>query len=316
MGDKYHLSDQMKLAGVEIGGTKLQIVLGDETGAISERVTQMIDATHGAVAIKDLIEAGLKKFGKVDGVGVGFGGPVNRQTGVIWTSYQVEGWKGLNIPEWLGKVASAPVVVDNDGNTAALAEAIAGAGKEDRIVFYVTLGSGVGGGLVIDGDIYHGRLPGEVEFGHILLDTSGRTVEESCSAWAVNAWIRGRVLQRKSVGLLADLAAKNKVVETKALLPAMEAGDPDALEIFEATTADIAFALSHVVHLFHPDTIIIGGGLSLMGEPLRASVEGKLRLLIMDAFQPGPSVRLSKLKADVVPVGALILAGRLLKGIN
>lgn len=303
----------MRLAGIEIGGTKLQIVLGDENGAISDRVTHTIDAAQGAEVIRGLIEEALKKFGTLDAVGVGFGGPVNRQTGVIWTSYQVKGWTGLNIPEWLGKVTGAPVVVDNDGNTAALAEAILGAGKEDDVVFYVTLGSGVGAGLVIDGDVYHGRFPGEVEFGHLLLDANGTTIEESCSGWSVNEWIRGRVLQRKSSGLLAELAAKNKGAEAKALLPAMEAGDPDALEIFEKTTSDLSFALSHVVHLFHPDAIIIGGGLSLMGEPLRKTVEEKVRQFIMDAFQPGPSVRLSKLKVDAVPVGALILAGRLSK---
>jgi glucokinase len=90
----------------------------------------------------------------------------------------------------------------------------------------------------------------------------------------------------------------------------MEAGDENAREIFDNTMMDLAFGLSHVVHLFHPDTIIIGGGLSIMGEILRKKVEDELRNYIMDAFRPGPVIQLSELSIDAVPVGALILAGQ------
>lgn len=303
----------MKIAGIEIGGTKLQVVLGNEEGAIADRVHHTIDPAAGATVIRELIEAALNKFGKPDVVGVGFGGPVNRESGEIWTSYHVDGWTGFNIKVWLEKVTGSPVVVENDANAAALAEALVGAGHEDQTVFYVTLGSGVGGGLVSNGHIYHGRLPGEVEFGHLRLDVSGRTVQDSCSGWAVNERIRSRKPDKPG-GVLAELAARFPGAEAKALLPAMKAGDRDAIEIFEGVVNDLTFGLSHVVHLFHPDTIIIGGGLSLIGEPLRKKVEETLRFIIMNAFLPGPSIRLSKLKEDAVPKGALILAGGYLKG--
>ncbi|HZY82816.1 MAG TPA: ROK family protein [Cyclobacteriaceae bacterium] len=280
----------MRIAGIEIGGTKLQIVVGNELGVVDDRVAHVIDASQGASVIRNLIEQSLARFGKVDAIGVGFGGPINRNTGEIWTSYHVEGWTGFNIKSWLG----GNVAVDNDANVAALGEALAGAGKDHRVVFYVTLGSGVGGGIVVDGAIYHGKLPGEVEFGHIRLDTSGKILQDSCSGWAVNEKVR----------------AKNLGTDSKALLPAIEKGNKDAIHIFEETMTDLAFGLSHVVHLFHPDTIIIGGGLSFIGEPLRRAVEEKLKLFIMDAFQPGPVIQLSQLKADAVPVGALIMAGQ------
>jgi glucokinase len=297
MGDKHYTDDSMRLAGIEIGGTKLQIVLGDEHGAISERISHTVDVREGASMIQRLIEDALRKFGKFDAIGVGFGGPVNRITGEIWTSYHVKGWTGFNITDWLRKVSGTRVVVENDANTAAVGEAMVGAGKGDRVVFYVTLGSGVGGGLVSDGEVYHGKLPGEVEFGHIRLDKGGRTVQDSCSGWAVDEKIRAMKLGN----------------DARALRPAVEAGNKEAIDLFDKTMDDLAFGLSHMVHLFHPDSIIIGGGLSFIGEPLRAAVEKRLRSYIMDAFQPGPAVRLSKLKADVVPVGALILAGRLIK---
>lgn len=296
----------MRLAGIEIGGTKLQVVLGDETGKIRERHSHIINAREGASVIRDLIEADLKKFGQLDGVGVGFGGPVDRLTGKIWTSYHVEGWTGFNIKNWLGDIARCNVAVDNDANVAALAEA---SDQDYRVVFYATVGSGVGAGVTIDKQIYHGQLGGELEFGHVLLNPKGTTVQDVCSGWAVNE----RVLEAEAGGKLAMLAKQYPGAEAKALLPAIHAGDAEAMEIFNATVIDLAFGLSHVVHLFHPDTIIIGGGLSLIGETLRAGIENNLRTFIMDAFQPGPVIQLSKLGTDVVPVGALILAGQQLR---
>ena len=299
----------MKLAGIEIGGTKLQVVLGNEHGNVHKRVSHIVKASDGAVGIRGLIEQDLKTFGSLNGIGVGFGGPVNRLTGEVWTSYHVKGWTGFNVIDWLHGFSGAAVALDNDANVAALGESIVGAGKDHRVVFYVTLGSGVGGGVTIDQKLYHGKLPGEVEIGHVRLNPSGVTIQDSCSGWAVNE----RVLEAAALDSTSKLAEFSKLypgAEAKALSPAMEAHDANAQEIFDGITTDLAFGLSHVVQLFHPDTIIMGGGLSLIGEALRRKIEEKLRLYIMDAFQPGPLVQLSRLAADAVPVGALLLAAR------
>jgi glucokinase len=302
----------MKLAGIEIGGTKLQIVLGDDRGTINKRSSHIINAQEGASKIRELIEKDLSGSGKLDAIGVGFGGPVNRNTGEVWRSYHVEGWTGFNIREWLHELTGAVVALENDANVAALGESVAGAGKDHKVVFYVTLGSGVGGGVCIDKEIYHGQLPGEVEFGHVRLDKSGRILQEVCSGWAVNERIV-EVADVNKTGKLSELAKLYPGAEAKALLPAMEAGDPNAREIFDGTMGDLAFGLSHITHLFHPDTIIIGGGLSMIGEVLRKRVEENLKQFIMDAFQPGPLIQLSHLGTDVVPVGALLLAAVELK---
>lgn len=302
----------MKLAGIEIGGTKLQVVLGDDRGSIHKRISHIIRAQEGASKIRELIEKELSQLAPLDAIGVGFGGPVNRNTGEVWTSYHVEGWTGFDIRGWLHEVTGAVVALENDANVAALGESIAGAGKDHKVVFYATLGSGVGGGVCIDKEIYHGKLPGEVEFGHVRLDKSGRTVQELCSGWAVNE----RVLEATEFykdSKLSELAKLCPGAEAKALLPAMNAGDPEAKEIFDGTMSDLAFGLSHITHLFHPDTIIIGGGLSMIGEVLRKRVEENLKEFIMDAFQPGPLIQLLQLGTDVVPVGALLLAAGELK---
>jgi glucokinase len=114
-------------------------------------------------------------------------------------------------------------------------------------------------------------------------------------------------------GELTKLAKQYPGAEAKALLPAIEAGDAEAMEILNSTASDLAFGLSHVVHLLHPDIIIVGGGLSSIGERLTSGVQEHLKSYIMDAFQPGPVIQLSELGTDAVPVGALVLAGQELR---
>jgi len=99
--------------------------------------------------------------------------------------------------------------------------------------------------------------------------------------------------------------------EARHLRGALDAGDPVALKILAAVADDLAFALSHAVHLFHPEIIVVGGGLSLVGEPLRAAMAAALPAYLMEAFRPGPQVALAGLGEDSVPVGALALAAAL-----
>jgi len=343
------------LIGIEIGGTKLQLVAGDASGLITDRVRVQVDKYRGGPGIRDQIAhalPGLIARHQATAIGVGFGGPVDRETGRVAKSHQIEGWSEFELGEWLHEQTALPVRVDNDANVAALGEALAGAGRRWNPVFYATLGSGVGGGLVVDGQIYHGAKPGESEIGHVRLDKSGVLVEQRCSGWAVDRRIReaalsepdselaklvqGKVLpaasRRKeaatipsgagsmqnasnSTGVLESdcrQAAGNTVPtggEARWLKPALDAGDSLARRILNETAEDLAFAFSHVVQLLHPATIILGGGLSLVGEPLRGAVAGHLRRFVMEVFGGGPTIQLATLGEDSVPVGALLLAG-------
>ncbi len=298
------------MLGLEIGGTKLQLVLGDEAGKICEWRKLTVDPERGGAGIRQQIEGALPELlrgRKIERTGVGFGGPVDWKTGRICRSHQIEGWSEFDLGGWLHQLAGAPVVVDNDANVAALGEAMHGAGVGFNPVFYVTLGSGVGGGLVVDGRIYHGAKPGDAEIGHVRLDRHGTIVEARCSGWAVDARIR-ELRVREPEGMLARLAGQTVGGEAKHLAAAWQHGDADARRLLEETAEDLAFGLSHVVHLFHPEIIILGGGLSAVGEPLRASVESALRPFIMDAFAPGPRIDVALLGMGAVPMGALELA--------
>ncbi len=140
--------------GIEIGGTKLQISVGDDRAGVAQRHRLTVDPGRGAEGIRRQIEAALAQIVptvKPAAAGVGFGGPVDWQTGRICRSHQIEGWSEFDLGDWLQRQIDAPVFVDNDANVAALGEAIHGAGRGANPVFYVTLGSGVGGGLVLDG---------------------------------------------------------------------------------------------------------------------------------------------------------------------
>jgi glucokinase len=298
------------MLGLEIGGTKLQLVLGEEAGKICERRKLPVDPARGAAGIRQQIEGALPELlrGRQPlRAGVGFGGPVDWKTGRICRSHQIEGWSEFDLGGWLGQLAGAPVVVDNDANVATLGEAMHGAGVGFNPVFYVTLGSGVGGGLVVDGKIYHGAKPGEAEIGHVRLDRHGTIVEARCSGWAVDARIRA-LKSTESGCLLARLAGQTVGGEAKHLAAAWQQGDAAARQLLQETAEDLAFGLSHVVHLLHPEVIVVGGGLSGVGEPLRASVESALRPFTMEAFAPGPRIALAALGEDAVPVGALELA--------
>jgi len=298
--------------GIEIGGTKLQLVVGDHQGRIEARKRLEVGRDEGGAGIRRRIEAALPELiqsGNVRAIGVGFGGPVDATSNRICCSHQVEGWEDFPLKEWLQDRAGKPVVIENDANVAALGESIHGAGSRYDPVFYVTQGSGVGGGLVAGGKLYHGASPSESEIGHVRLDRSGATVESRCSGWAVDRRIRHLAQAKPGGWFAANLAAKSGG-ESASLAKACAAGDPDALDLISEVAADLAFALSHVVHLNHPAMIILGGGFSLLGEIWRQAVAEALPPFLMQVMAPGPIIALAALREDAVPIGALELARR------
>jgi glucokinase len=304
----------MSHIGIEIGGTKIQIVAGNADGTFLERHRLAADRARGGAGIREQIASvvpGLMARHSVASVGVGFGGPVDPKTGQICCSHQVPGWHDFPLGDWVRDLTGVPVAVENDANVAALGEALRGAGRGFGCVFWINMGSGVGGGMVVDGRLYHGARPGEAEIGHLRLDRSGRIVEDACSGWAVDRRIRAAVVGQEGFLAGAVGSQSSEGGESRHLRSAIDAGDPLARKILGDVADDLAFALSHAVHLFHPEIIVVGGGLSLVGEPLRAAMAEALPAYLMEAFRPGPQVALAGLGEDSVPIGALALAAAL-----
>ena len=298
----------MHFLAIEIGGTKLQVCAGSPDGAIVGRTRFAVDREAGGEGIRAQIASALPDLiakWSPRAIGVGYGGPVDWKTGRIKCSHHIEGWNDFPLREWLAGHTGLPVFVENDANVAALGEALHGAGRGANPVFWVNAGSGVGGGLVADGRLYHGALPGEMEIGHIRLERDGMIVEDRCSGWAVDRAVRDAV-EKEPQSVLAKLSAKAKP-DARILTPAITAGCPVADRILTHAAHELAFALSHVAQLLHPEVIVVGGGLSLLGEPLRARLAAALPRWVMRAFAPGPRVALAGLGEDSVPVGALAL---------
>ncbi len=308
--------------GIEIGGTKLQAVLGDESGRVRHRERRSVQPQAGAAAIltvlpallDDVLAGGGAAWRDVAAIGIGFGGPVDAAAGVVLNSFQVAGWQGFALAAWARETWRRPVALANDAAAAGLAEARLGAGNGAHRVFYLTVGSGIGGGWIVDGRIDYGQGLGMAEIGHTYVpdpqSDEAVELESVCSGWAIArraqraAGVAGGEASRLGKG-----AGGTAAIDAPAVYAAAAAGDRLAARILDETTATLGLALANVIALFHPEVIVLGGGVSLMG-PL--FWEGLRRQVARRALAPfAGSVRLERaaLGEDVVPVGALCLAG-------
>src|SRR6185295_15265932 len=212
---------RMSLAvGIEIGGTKLQAGVGLRDGKLVALVRRTVDPSKGGAGIREqipgLIDEVIEKAGgspkDLVGLGVGFGGPVDTKRGRILVSHQIEGWADFPLRDWLQKKVEVPVVLQNDAKTAALAEATLGAGQGKKRIFYITVGSGVGGGLVADGTPDVGQGLGAGEIGHTWVPDpdSGKPdkLEHVASGWSIGKRGSRRLGRELSGAEVASLAAK------------------------------------------------------------------------------------------------------------
>ncbi|HET6423649.1 MAG TPA: ROK family protein [Planctomycetaceae bacterium] len=280
--------------GIEIGGTKLQLGVGPGDGAtFTEFVRLDVDTARGGAGIRDQIAAVgpelVRKHG-VKRVGYGFGGPVFGAKGIVQTSHQVAGWDQFPLVEWTQQQLGVPTRLGNDCDVAALAEATYGAGRQARTVFYVTVGTGIGGGLVIDKKIHGTDRPAAAEIGHLRpgLDatTAHHTVESRAAGPAISARVQRRLQELAAAKQVTDLAQQllNLVdgnveqLTTKQIAIAAAQGNEFALESYREATTVLGWAIAQMTTLLAPDVVIIGGGVSLVGDdvffnPLRESVD-------------------------------------------
>src|SRR5713226_68319 len=163
--------------GIEIGGTKLQLGVGAGAGVLAGLWRGPVDVAAGPEGIRRQIVAAVPELlgrsgverSRLQGVGIGFGGPVDDATRTIIKSHQIEGWDGFPLADWITDLLGWPAVLGNDADVAGLAEALFGAGQGLSPIFYITIGSGIGGGLIINGEIYRGCGRGAAEIGHLQM---------------------------------------------------------------------------------------------------------------------------------------------------
>jgi glucokinase len=313
----------MHYLGIEIGGTKLQIGIGPDDGRLRGLWRATVDVSAGPEGIRRQIAAAVPQLlagsgisrDQLRGAGIGFGGPIDDTTRTVIKSHQIAGWDDFPLGDWVSEVVGVPAVLGNDADVAGLAEALHGAGKGLSPIFYITIGSGIGGGLIVDGEIYRGVGKGAAEIGHLrvlarsdagCLGVEHRPLEEVASGWGIERSVRRSA---NPVAMRSPLLTGSDEITVKRIGEAAAGGDEYALGLLTVAWIRLAEAICHVIALLCPRRIVIGGGVSLLGEQL---LFAPLRRLVAErVFAPFAGLTdivPAALGEEVVVHGAIALA--------
>ncbi len=305
--------------GVEIGGTKLQAALGSSDGAIAHVARGSVQREAGAAGILAWIEEALRGLLAAhpecapEAIGVGFGGPVDSATGQVLVSHQIAGWEDVALKSWFETRFGLPAVVANDANAAGWAEFCLGAGRGVRQFFYMNIGSGIGGALVVDGRLYDGQGRGAGEIGHTYVPDwtaapgAADKLENLCSGWSIERRLRQSVLV-PNTPLWELCEGQPERLSCPMLGEAARLGDAFALEEIGQVARAAGLALTNVITLFHPERIALGGGVPLMGDVLLQPLKEYVDTHVFGPYRGRYAILPCGLAESVVVVGALLLA--------
>jgi len=312
--------------GLEIGGTKLQATEGLSDGTIVRVLRANVDRSRGAQGIlewfgqsaPELIAQARKEGREPKAVGIGFGGPVETGTGRVLVSHQIQGWEGVALKSWFEEHVGLPTVVENDANAAGWAEYCKGLGRGTKNFFYMNIGSGIGGALIVEGRLYNGQGRGAGEIGHTWVPdwTSaepGMTdkLENLCSGWAIERRMRALSPLAAGTPLFALCGGVPGHLTCPMLAEAARGGDAFAMGEVRHVAETVALALANLVTLFHPEKIALGGGVALMGDVLLTPLHAALDRRVFGPYRGMYELSACQLEEDVVTTGALLLAGAL-----
>lgn len=316
------MGQRVELAAIEIGGTKLQLAVGssDAPERLEAIYRAEIRRQEGAEGILRQIEAGMHELARThrwNAIGIGFGGPVDTRTGRVTTSHQVPGWDGFHLAQWCRERWPVPVVIDNDCNVAALAEAQLGAGRACRRVLYVTVGTGIGGGFVLDGRIDGSERPAITELGHLRpgLDatSSSQTVESMASGLGMEQSLRRQLesLSDQESPERDDLwnRCQQDWQRLDARVIAAAAADQNGLAraTLDRATQVLGWALAQATTLLAPERIVLGGGVTSIDRFVESAEHWWLTYLFPPLRGSCQWVR-AELGDQVVLHGGLLLA--------
>ena len=271
--------------GVDVGGTKVAAGFVSHAGEISDvtRVRMVSDGDAAAglnsvvEALDSLLAKAQEKRWTIRAIGICAPGPLDPNTGMVINPPNVPCWRDFPLAAEISKRYHLPVRIENDANAAALAEVLWGAGKGFTKVFYITIGTGVGTGLILDGHIYNGRTGAAAEGGHVSIDYRGPVCgcgKRGC----IEVLISGTAIAKRAQAKLEaaklphspmlDLAGgKIAAVTCELVNQARAAGDPIATATLLETVELLAVSLGNTIDLLEPDVIIVGGGVASMLQP-------------------------------------------------
>ncbi|KPJ70943.1 MAG: hypothetical protein AMS14_09800 [Planctomycetes bacterium DG_20] len=305
----------MRLA-IEIGGTKLQAAVGTADGRIVRLARAESPAGQGAAAVRDRVAELVEEVRAAGGdpieqVGIGFGGPVVRQTGRIVRSHQVSGWEDFDLRAWARGAFGLPAAVENDSNCAAVAEARLGAGRGAGRVFYMNIGSGIGGGFVVGGRLASGPLGGEIGHTWVWDASAGRydKLENLCSGWSIARRAARLAAADPGGRMLALAGGQAERIDARTVAAAVGEGDAAAGALLDDVGESLAVALANVAAIVQPEVIVIGGGVAQMGDVLFRRLAERFERRVFAPLAGRCRIVPAELLQENVVVGALLLEG-------
>ena len=283
------------IVGVDIGGTTIHVgILPFEGGTPVVRSTLPTEPGRGAKFVLDrVVEMIIQAMGQVmeekecsrdafAGVGIGSPGPLDRKTGTVINTPNL-GWRNFPLRDLVQNAVGLPATLDNDANCATFGEWWLGAGRGVDTLVGVTLGTGIGGGVVLDGELYHGASDAAAEIGHMTIDSTGRKCKcgnYGClEAYASGPAIAARAVEGLEVdveSILLELVDDLSKITAATVFEAVVKGDHYATEVVHDTAKFLGAGLANVINILNPEMIVISGGVTRAGDhlfvPLRAEV--------------------------------------------
>lgn len=278
--------------GIDIGGTKIAAVVADNKGNILSKVRKPTQADKGPeYAIQLIFEIVYETISKADlelqdctAIGVSCGGPLDTKTGVVYSPPNLPGWDAFPLKERLEKEFNLQVNIENDANACALAEYKLGGGKGYNAVLYMTMSTGIGGGIVIDGRIYRGANDSAGEVGHQILLPDGPLcgcgrrgcLEALCSGPAIARRAIAEIKKDANTSMLKLVDGNVELVKSEHVLKAAFQGDKLALRIVEETAYYMGWGIANLVNILNPDIVLLGtiaiAAGDLILDPIRETV--------------------------------------------
>ena len=299
--------------GVDLGGTNIVSAVVDPKGRVLGRDKRPTLSKLGAKGVLDRIVDSVHTASQNSGlpwashrmIGVGSPGPLDQKRGVILYTANLN-WRNVHLTEYLSKKLKKRVVLENDANAAALGESWIGAGKGEKVVLCVTLGTGVGGGLILDGRIYQGASGVSNHIGHVVVEPNGPlTPYGNRGILEQYASATGIVRMAKEAGLKAT---RGQVLDPRVIEEWARKGNRTAQKVYETAGRMLGVGLTSAIHLLNPSVIILSGGVSAAGDILMEPMLREVKTRCFKSHLKGLKFRKAKLGGDMGAVGAARLA--------
>jgi glucokinase len=305
--------------GVDLGGTKISCALADISGEIIDIQVVETNASEGEIAVlnrmirvidKVIISKNISKE-DIKAIGIGSPGPIDAKNGIIVEPANLP-FTNFDIVTPIKNEFKIPVYLDNDANVAAIGEFMFGAGKGTENMVYMTVSTGIGGGAILNGQIYRGRTTNALEIGHTTVEPFSSARCNCGNLGCLEALASGTAIARRAKdAVLSNIHTSLKMYETITsyeVFKEAENGDKVAISIRDNALRYLGIGVTNIINIFDPDKVVIGGGVSKAGEIVFDIVKEVVNERGLKTITAGCEIVPAKLGADAGVIGAVALA--------